>query len=48
MKETTTQWFPPNLNLSKAKKYNGWTAMIGIIPGMGAYVITGQIIPGFF
>ena len=48
MKETTTQWFPPNFDPSKAEKYNGWAAMIGIISGIGAYAITGQIIPGVF
>ena len=48
MKETTTQWFPPNFNPSKAEKYNGSAVMIGIISGIGAYAITGQIIPGFF
>tara|TARA_B100000945_G_scaffold65475_1_gene48948 strand:- start:264 stop:410 length:147 start_codon:yes stop_codon:yes gene_type:complete len=48
MKEIITQWFTSNFNLSKAEKYNGWAAMIGIISGIGAYAITGQIMPGFF
>ena len=48
MIETITQWFSSNFNLVKAEKYNGWAAMIGIISGIGAYTITGQIIPGFF
>ena len=25
-----------------------WTAMIGCIAGMGAYITTGQVIPGIF
>jgi|TARA_B100000700_G_C14399998_1_gene558760 hypothetical protein len=31
-----------------AEKYNGWAAMIGIVALVGAYVLTGQIIPGIF
>jgi len=30
-----------------AEKLNGRLAMIGIIAGIGAYLTTGQIIPGF-
>ena len=30
----------------KAERINGWAAMIGIVAAMGAYVTTGQIIPG--
>ena len=48
MKKTITQWVSSNFILDKAEKYNGWAAMIGIISGIGAYAITGQIIPGFF
>ena len=48
MIEIITQWFSSNFNPSKAEKYNGWAAMLGIISCIGAYVITGQIIPGFF
>ena len=48
MKETSPKWFPQIFNPSKAEKYNGWAAMIGIISGIGAYAITGQIMPGFF
>ena len=48
MKETINQWFSLNFNADKAEKYNGWTAMIGVISGIGAYAITGQIIPGVF
>ena len=47
MKETITQWLSSNFSPDKAEKYNGWAAMIGIISGIGAYAITGQIIPGF-
>ena len=44
------------LNLTKgektmtpeAEKFNGWMAMIGIVAALGAYSITGQIIPGVF
>ena len=30
-----------------AEKLNGILAMIGIIAGIGAYLTTGQLIPGF-
>ena len=30
-----------------AEKLNGRLAMIGIIAGIGAYLATGQLIPGF-
>tara|TARA_B100000900_G_C19944718_1_gene459140 strand:- start:233 stop:355 length:123 start_codon:yes stop_codon:yes gene_type:complete len=30
-----------------AEKLNGRFAMIGIIAGLGAYLTTGQIIPGY-
>ena len=43
-----TKWLSSNFNADKAEKYNGWAAMIGIISGIGAYAITGQIIPGVF
>ena len=32
----------------KAERINGWAAMIGVIAAMGAYAMTGQIIPGIF
>ena len=48
MKEKFRQLLSANFNVSKAEKYNGWLAMIGIISGIGAYVITGQIIPWLF
>ena len=30
-----------------AEKLNGRLAMLGIVSGLGAYLTTGQIIPGF-
>ena len=30
----------------EAEKFNGWCAMIGFVAAIGAYVTTGQIIPG--
>ena len=41
------QWFSANFNASKAEKYNGWLAMIGIISGIGAYAITAKSFLGF-
>jgi hypothetical protein len=32
----------------KAEKLNGRLAMLGIIAALGAYTVTGQIIPGVF
>ena len=32
----------------EAEKFNGWIAMIGIVAALGAYSLTGQIIPGVF
>tara|TARA_Y100001968_G_scaffold297588_1_gene306805 strand:- start:2971 stop:3078 length:108 start_codon:yes stop_codon:yes gene_type:complete len=32
----------------EAEKLNGWAAMIGFTAALGAYVSTGQIIPGIF
>ena len=32
---------------SVAEKLNGRLAMLGIIAGIGAYLTTGQLIPGF-
>ncbi len=31
-----------------AERINGWAAMLGFVAAMGAYVTTGQIIPGVF
>jgi len=30
----------------KAERINGWAAMLGIVAAMGAYLTTGQLIPG--
>jgi hypothetical protein len=32
----------------RAERINGLLAMIGIVAAMGAYALTGQIIPGVF
>jgi hypothetical protein len=29
-----------------AERINGWAAMLGVIAAMGAYAVSGQIIPG--
>ena len=31
-----------------AEKLNGRMAMLGIVAAMGAYALTGQVIPGLF
>ena len=40
------------INLKKmtpeAERFNGWAAMLGFVAAVGAYVTTGQIIPGWF
>ena len=41
MEVTETKW-------EKGEKLNGRLAMIGFVAGLGAYVVTGQIIPGVF
>ena len=43
-----------NINISliimtpEAERFNGWAAMLGFVAAVGAYVTTGQIIPGWF
>jgi hypothetical protein len=32
----------------KAERINGWAAMIGVMAAMGAYAVSGQIIPGIW
>jgi len=32
----------------RAERINGWAAMLGIVAAMGAYAVTGQVIPGIF
>ena len=31
-----------------AERINGWAAMLGIVAAMGAYAVTGDIIPGLW
>ncbi len=33
---------------SGAERFNGLMAMLGIVAGIGAYTVTGQMIPGIF
>ena len=37
-----------NNHNERAERLNGRLAMIGIIAALGAYAVTGQIIPGIF
>ena len=39
---------PDKLMTPEAEKFNGWMAMLGFVAAVGAYVTTGQIIPGIF
>ena len=32
----------------KSERFNGWEAMLKFVAAVGAYVTTGQIIPGWF
>ena len=32
----------------EAERFNGWAAMLGFVAALGAYVTTGQLIPGVF
>ena len=34
--------------LQNAERVNGWLAMIGFNAAVGAYIFTGQIVPGIF
>ena len=34
--------------VEKAERLNGRLAMLGVIAALGAYAVTGQIIPGVF
>ena len=34
--------------VEKAERLNGRLAMLGVIAAIGAYAVTGQIIPGVF
>ena len=37
-----------NTMTPEAERFNGWAAMLGFVAAVGAYVTTGQIIPGWF
>ena len=37
-----------NFLMEQAERTNGQLAMIGIVAALGAYVTTGQLIPGIF
>jgi len=37
-----------NFIMEQAERTNGQLAMLGIVAALGAYVTTGQIIPGVF
>tara|TARA_Y100001970_G_scaffold245294_1_gene312186 strand:- start:35 stop:229 length:195 start_codon:yes stop_codon:yes gene_type:complete len=43
MNETEQGFF-----MEQAERTNGQLAMVGIIAALGAYITTGQIIPGIF
>ena len=48
-----TMYTDPNTDFSvthneKAEKLNGRLAMLGFLAAVGAYAVTGQIIPGVF
>lgn len=32
----------------RAERINGWAAMLGIVAAMGAYALTGDLIPGIW
>ena len=38
----------PSEYLQNAERVNGWLAMIGFNAAVGAYIFTGQILPGVF
>jgi len=37
-----------NTMTPEAERFNGLAAMLGFVAAVGAYVTTGQIIPGWF
>tara|TARA_R100000700_G_scaffold14030_1_gene19791 strand:- start:13 stop:207 length:195 start_codon:yes stop_codon:yes gene_type:complete len=37
-----------NFIMEQAERTNGQLAMVGIVAALGAYITTGQIIPGIF
>ncbi len=48
MIETIINWLSSNFFQDNAENYNGWASMIGSDSGVGAYAITGQILPRVF
>ena len=48
--QVSLNFYPYNLRkmTPEAEKFNGWAAMIGFVAAVGAYITTGQIIPGIF
>ena len=36
-----------NKMTQEAERFNGWASMLGFVALLGAYLTTGQIIPGF-
>ena len=40
--------YPKLIMTPEAERFNGWAAMLGFVAAVGAYVTTGQIIPGWF
>ena len=47
-KEPEIQVIDPQDHLSRAEMMNGRWAMMGFVAAVGAYLTTGQIIPGVF
>ena len=48
---TVIEIYPINKNpimTNEAERFNGWAAMLGFVAALGAYITTGQIIPGIF
>tara|TARA_A200000159_G_scaffold150530_1_gene159953 strand:- start:680 stop:874 length:195 start_codon:yes stop_codon:yes gene_type:complete len=37
-----------NNHWKNAERLNGWLAMLGVVAGIGAYAVTGQLLPGVF
>jgi len=32
----------------RTERINGWAAMLGVVAALGAYALTGQVIPGIW
>ena len=45
-KEPQINYTEPTMHNEKAELLNGRVAMLGIIAALGAYALTGQVIPG--